>query len=196
MSEQLGMMPVSDNKRPDLLWRISGRLTALFVHEINNDLATLREKSGLAEDVLAARKIAASDKLKNMGEIINACEGRLNQAVLLVRNFSEIGKDMESDSETVDLGGLLASLSPFFTKIARQQLLTLRMTVRQGLFVVAARPYPLLCCLLAVFENQCCQSVPRESILVEAEQDPSSITLSLCKTAARATQGGPGMDRG
>lgn len=162
----------------DMLWRISSRLNALFVHEINNDLATLSEKSGFADDVLAARKISDAEKLKSMGEIVNACESRLSQAVALVRNFSHIGKDMGSDAGTADLGSVLTALTPFFGKIARLRLLTVRMTVRQAL-LVAVRPYPLLCFILALFENQCSQSMPGECVVVETKQDSSLVTLSL-----------------
>lgn len=172
-------VPTSENRRADVLWRISGRLTALLVHEINNDLATLREKTGLAEDVLAARKIPDSGKLQSLGEIADSCESRLKQAVALIHNFSQIGKQMESDAQTADLGTLLSSLTPFFGKIARQQLLSVRMAVRQGEFVVAARPYPLLCCILALFENQCRRSAQGEEIVVEAKHEGSRVKVSL-----------------
>jgi hypothetical protein len=178
MTEQK-IMATAKNIPPDILWRISSGLTALFIHEINNDLATLREKAGLAEDVLAARKISDSDKLKSMGEIVNSCESRLHRAVALVRSLSQIGKDMGSDSGVADLGSLLKSLAPFFEKIARQQLLSIRMAVGPGLFVVASRPYPLLCCILALFDNQCRQSVPGEDIVIETKQESTSVILSL-----------------
>lgn len=176
MTEQRSL---SENVPPDILWMISSRLTALFVHEINNDMATLREKTGLAGDVLAARKISDSDKLKSMGEIVNSCENRLDRAAALIRSLSNISKDMGSDSETADLGKLLTSLDPFFGKIAKQQLLSIRMEVRTGVFVLAVSPYPLLCLIMALFENQCRLSMPGECIVVEAKQESSSVILSL-----------------
>lgn len=178
MIEPLGMSTSGSSMNTDMLWRISGRLTALFVHEINNDLATLREKSGFADDVLAARKISDAEKMKHMGEIIDSCESRLNRAVALVRNFSHIGKNMGSDAVVSDLRGMLTALTPFFEKIARLQLLTVRMAVRQTA-LVAVRPYPLLCLILALFENHCSHSMSGECLVVETKEDSMTVSLSL-----------------
>lgn len=170
-------MPASEHIRPEILWRIAGKLAALFVHEINNDLATLREKAGLADDVLLARKISDSDKLKSLGEIVNTWEIRLNQGVSLVHSLAEIGKAMESDSGTAELGSILKTLEPFLGKIARMQLLSFQ--IKQGGGMVEVRPYPLLCYIFVLFDNQCRFGVPGECIEVVTKFEPSSVTISF-----------------
>ena len=163
----------------DIVVRVAGRLAGLFIHELNNVLATLREKAGLADDILAAKKMLDTDKLKGMEQVVSSFDTHLNHAVGLVRSFQVIGKSMESSAGTADLGVQLTMLAPFFEKIARQQLVTLKIEIKDGLPKAAVRPLPLQCLLVALFENLCGICSPGDNIATKARQEASLLVISI-----------------
>lgn len=179
MSEQKHQHSAECPNPQDLVVQVSGRLAGLFVHEINNALATLREKAGLADDIIAAKKMADTEKLKDMEQVINSFDFLLNRAAALVRSFDAIGMNMASTDSSTNINLLFTSLAPFFEKIARQQQLSSKITIRTGLPQAAVRPLLLQCILVPLFENICRRSSPGKSIVTEARQEASSLVISF-----------------
>ena len=168
------------------LSRFTGRIISLFVHEINNHLATLRESSGLGDDLMNTRTLSDKEKLKEIETLIHAIENRVGHASSLVRVFGDFGSHMEDPGHMLDINLAIEGLHPFFSKIARQNNLSIQSVYGRNLPAVRGS-FPLMQCLLfAIFENLCASLVPQTAVRISTEKTASSIMVSLTPDRASA----------
>ena len=163
----------------DALSRFTGRIISLFVHEINNHLATLRESSGLGDDIMHARTLSATEKLKELETLIPAIEDRVGHASSLVRIFGDFGSHMEDPGDSMDINLAIEGLHPFFAKIARHNNLSLRSDYGRNLPTVKGSFSLMQCLLCAIFENLCASLEPQTTVRVSTEKTASSVIVSL-----------------
>ena len=174
---------------PDIASRLTGRLVALFVHELNNHFATLNEKSGLAEDILAARMLSEKDKLKEIGTLQASIANRVGLAASLVRSFGEIGRRMEGMPAAGEPGLAVSELVPFLTKISRQKSVSLHADLGRASTSADFDSYALQLTVLALFDNLCSAVDGPASLTLAAgtARDPRSVVLRIDKPAADAS---------
>jgi C4-dicarboxylate-specific signal transduction histidine kinase len=164
---------------PDVMSRFTGRLISLFVHEINNHLATLRESYGLGDDLLSARSLPDGEKLKELERLIHAVEERIGHASSLVRVFGSLGSHWEECGDSADITLAVEGLRPFFAKIARQNNLSIQTACGRDLPPVNSSFAFLQCLLFALFENLCASLEPRTTVTISSEKGASSVIVSL-----------------
>ena len=177
---------VSGDVITDALSRFTGRIISLFVHELNNHLATLRETSGLGDDLMNARALSDKEKLKEIETLIHAIENRVGHTSSLVRVFGDFGSHMEDPGDSLDINLAIEGLHPFFSKIARQNNLSLRSAYGRNLPAVRGSFLFMQCLLFAIFENLCASLVPQTTVCISTEKTASSIMVSLTPDCAPA----------
>jgi len=168
------------------LSRFTGRIISLFVHEINNHLATLRESSGLGDDLMNTRTLSDKEKLKEIESLIHAIENRVGHASSLVRVFGDFGSHMADPGDSLDINLAIEGLHPFFSKIARQNNLSIQSAYDRNLPSVRGSFSLMQCLLFAIFENLCTSLVPQTAVRISTEKTASSIMVSLTPDRASA----------
>jgi C4-dicarboxylate-specific signal transduction histidine kinase len=168
------------------LFRFTGRIISLFVHEINNHLATLRESSGLGDDLMHTRTLSDKEKLKEIETLIHTIENRIGNASSLVRVFGNFGSHLADPDDSLDINLAIEGLHPFFSKIARQNNLSIQSAYGRNLPAVRGSFSFLQCLLFAIFENLCASLVPQTAVRISTEKTASSIIVSLAPDRAPA----------
>jgi C4-dicarboxylate-specific signal transduction histidine kinase len=161
------------------LSRFTGRIISLFVHEINNHLATLRESSGLGDDLMNTRALSDKEKLKEIETLIHSIENRVGHASSLVRVFGDFGNHMEYPGDSLDINLAIEGLHPFFSKIARQNNLSLQSAYGRNLPAVWGSFSFVQCLLFAVFENLCASLAPQTTVRISTEKTASSVIVNF-----------------
>ncbi len=158
---------------------IIGRLISLFVHETNNHLATLRESSGLGDDIISAKNLSDKEKLKELEKLIRAMDDRIGHAASLVRTFGELGRHMESPVTALDINKAIEGLMPFLSKIARQKNIAIRTAYDRKLPEAAGDLSCIQCLLLALFDNFCSAMETSATATITTDKTISSVVISL-----------------
>jgi C4-dicarboxylate-specific signal transduction histidine kinase len=164
---------------PEAMSRFTGRLISLFVHELNNHLATLRESSGLVDDILQARAVSDREKLRQLEPLVHAVEERIGHASSLVRVFGSLGSHWEGCSGSADITLAVEGLRPFFAKLARQNNLSVQSAYGRDLPPVKGSFAFLQCLLFALFENLCASLEPQTTVTISTEKAASSVIIRL-----------------
>lgn len=158
---------------------ITGRLISLFVHETNNHLATLRESSGLGDDIINAKNLSDKEKLKEIEKLLYAMDDRIGHAASLVRTFGELGRYMENPAGPIDINKAVETIMPFLSKIARQKGLELRTSFDHNLPAAAGDASCLQCLILAFFDNFCSALTNQATTTITTEKTQSSVIINL-----------------
>jgi C4-dicarboxylate-specific signal transduction histidine kinase len=181
----------SGQDRPEInpaetMSRIIGRLISLFVHETNNHLATLRESSGLGDDIINAKNFSDKEKLKELEKLLSAMDDRIGHAVSLSRVFGELGRQMESQDFPMDVNRTIEGIMPFLLKIARQKNLRVLTSYGNKLPAAAGNFSCLQCLIVALFDNFCMALEPQATATITTDKTVSSVVIHLsadCTTA-------------
>jgi len=182
--------PTGDTESTVTMSLIIGRLISLFVHETNNHLATLRESSGLGDDIISAHKLSDKEKLAELEKLLRAMDDRIGHAASLVRAFGEFGRHMESPVAAMDINKAIEGIMPFLSKIARQKNLTIRTVYDRKLPAAAGDFFCLQCLLLAVFDNFCSASKPQETAIITTEKTALSAVIKIATDSTATCDSG------
>jgi C4-dicarboxylate-specific signal transduction histidine kinase len=158
---------------------VFGRLISLFVHETNNHLATLRESSGLGDDIINAPKLADKDKLKELEKLLAAMDDRIGHAASLVRAFGELGRGMENPAAPLMVNNAIENILPFLSKIARQKNLVIRTAFDRKLPAAAGDFFCFQCLILALFDNYCTSLEPHAAATISTDKTDSAVIVSF-----------------
>lgn len=161
------------------LSHVFGRLISLFVHETNNHLATLRESSGLGDDIINAPKLSDKDKLKELEKLLAAMDDRIGHAASLVRAFGELGRGMENPSAPLMVNQEIEGMLPFLSKIARQKNLGIRTAFDRKLPASSGDFFCFQCLILALFDNYCASLEPHAAATITTGKTDSAIIVSF-----------------
>ncbi|MBI5848827.1 MAG: hypothetical protein HZB31_12945 [Nitrospirae bacterium] len=159
--------------------RIVGRIISLFVHETNNHLATLRESSGLGDDIINAKNLSDKEKLKELEKLCSAMDDRIGHAVSLSRVFGELGRQMESQVFPVDINRTIEGIMPFLLKIARQKNLRVLTAYGNKLPAATGNFSCLQCLIVALFDNFCLALEPKGTATITTDKTVSSVVIHL-----------------
>ena len=171
--------PTGDTESTVTMSLIIGRLISLFVHETNNHLATLRESSGLGDDIISAHKLSDKEKLTELDKLLCAMDDRIGHAASLVRAFGELGRHMENPAVPLDVNQAIEGIMPFLSKIARQKNLKIRTSYGQKLPAAAGDFSCLQCLILALFDNFCSAREPQATATITTENTALSAVIKL-----------------
>jgi two-component system NtrC family sensor kinase len=170
--------------------RFTGRLISLFSHELNNHLATLREFTGLADDLLEAR-LSDKARLREIGQVTRSLDQRIQQASSLVRAFAGIGRRAEPAAGCVDVAACVEELHLLLTKIARQKGITLRTDFSRAAGPCRGDPFLLQCLVFGLFEDFCSRLPHGAEVRISGEMSPSAVQVSILSAVAAGPQAHP-----
>jgi nitrogen-specific signal transduction histidine kinase len=171
--------PTGNTESTETMSLIIGRLISLFVHETNNHLATLREASGLGDDIISAHKLSDKEKLTELDKLLCAMDDRIGHAASLVRAFGELGRHMENPTAPLNVNQAIEGIMPFLSKVARQKNLKIRASYGHKLPAAAGDFSCLQCLILAVFDNFCSAREPQATATITTDKTISSVIVSL-----------------
>lgn len=175
--------PTGDTNSTVTVSLIIGRLISFFVHETNNHLATLRESSGLGDDIISANKLSDKEKLTGLDKLLSAMDDRIGHAASLVRAFGELGRHMENPGAAMDINKAIDGIMPFLSKIARQKNLKIVTSYNRKLPEAAGDFFCLQCLLLALFDNLCSACEPQATASITTEKTKLSAVITLATDA-------------
>lgn len=176
----------TDSALKETMSLVIGRVISLFVHETNNHLATLRESSGLGDDIISAKNLTDREKLKELEKLLRAMDNRTGHAASLVRTFGELGRHMENPSGTIDINQVIEGVMPFLIKLARQKNLKIRTSYGRNLPTAAGDFFSLQCLIFALFENICIELEPSATATMTTDKTKSAVFVRFtadCTTA-------------
>jgi nitrogen-specific signal transduction histidine kinase len=182
--------PTGDTDSTVTMSLIIGRLISLFVHETNNHLATLRESSGLGDDIISAHKLSDKEKLTELEKLLCAMDDRIGHATSLVRAFGELGRRMENPAAPLDVNQAIEGIMPFLSKIARQKNLKIRTSYGHKLPAVAGDFSCLQCLILALFDNFCSTLEPQATAAITTDKTISSVIVSFSADCTATSDSG------
>jgi C4-dicarboxylate-specific signal transduction histidine kinase len=114
----------------------ASRITAAMTHEINNVLATIREASGLLEDILSIRPEAPLPHREKFVRVLATIQEQVNRGVDLSTRLNRFAHNMDETVNTVNLDDFLDHTVSLMRRFARLQRIELRaVPSRHGLMI-------------------------------------------------------------
>jgi len=185
---RIGNRPIPDPAAAtELLLRIIGRLISLFVHEMNNHLATLSETAGLGDDILNASSLNEKNRLKEMGTLLESMDSRIRRASSLVSTLDTFGSHMSACSSDADVNRAIEELMPFMTKVARQKNISVSVSSGSKVPHVFINQALLQCLIFALFENASASTDGNNTLKISSEASNSHIRISFLPADCRSS---------
>ena len=103
-----------------------GKVTSGITHEVNNVLASIREISGLLEDILSVTTTDAFPRKEKFQISLEKIQNQVKRGVKLTSQLNKFSHLSDSDKTDVDLNGIIEHLIFLTERFARIKNITLQ----------------------------------------------------------------------
>lgn len=158
---------------------IAGRIISLFVHELNNHLAVIGEHSGLADDLIAARRLSDADKLKEIGQTIGMIERRVALASSLLKRLDSIAGRMDKCTTLLDADDAISELMPFLEKAGKRKNIWIKHSAGRRVPELSGDKLVFQCLIFALVEELCRGLGPQTVVTITCDSKSGSVIVGL-----------------
>jgi signal transduction histidine kinase len=155
------------------------RLAVGLAHEINNPLAIINEKAGLALDLIETG-VESPQGARRLPALLNDIRSAVSRCGVVTRRLLNFARDMEVGRQAVDLGTLVQGMVDFVAVEARRRGIEIRVQIPEKMPVLESDPSLLQQILLNLLNNSFA-AMPGGGVLeIRAErQDPDLLAVQV-----------------
>lgn len=131
-----------------------GKILSVYAHDLNNQLGTIKEVSGLMEDVVELNK-AKDDRLKEaLVRPMKSIYSRVGDAAFITNMLCAFGRGMEGGAISVNINETVGGLLVLLRRLAAQRRIELITDFQADIPAVHADPLMLQFLMFCLMEDQ------------------------------------------
>jgi two-component system NtrC family sensor kinase len=155
-----------------------GKVLCVFSHEINNQLAVVKESVGLIGDLIELGKTSRKD-LQNISEIIGSIEHQIQKTAYFCGNLSGFGHGMGETASTFSVNTSVEELIVLMNRLASQKRITLEKDLKAGLPPIQGNPLKLQFLIFAFIEKNLLRLERNSSIVIKTSHSDGTVRISI-----------------
>jgi hypothetical protein len=160
-----------------------GKVLCVFSHEINNQLAVMKESIGLVGDLIEAGKTSRKD-LKEILAIIHSIESQIGRTTYFCNNLNGFGHGMEDVSSSFNVSKSIEELIVLLSRLASQKRVSIEKKLKPDVPLIQGNPLRLQFLIFYFIERYLLGLERDGSILIETSFSKSSVSISILPIGA------------
>ena len=169
-----------------------GKITAGMSHEMRNVLATIRESSGLMQDVLALASKTPIPYQEKFSKALATIDKHVSRGVQLATQLNKFSHSMDDIEATVELNELLGHVTFLMQRFARLREVELSAAPLARALPLRTNPIRLILALSACVEHCLELTVPSDRVELQPETDNDTVGIRVIVHSSSAGVGAAG----
>lgn len=182
-------------------FKFIAKIVSLYGHDLNNQLGTIKEASGLMEDLVERSKSKDNRLKEDLARPLNSIYNRVGNAAFITSRLCAFGRGMAQGDKPLNINEAVGDLLVLVKRVAARKRIELITDFQADIPAVHADPLMLqflLYCLLEehlmrlkakgrlVFRTACKKNVVSVMILPEGDEEPSDEQRTFPEGMAQA----------
>lgn len=138
-----------------------GKILALYAHDLNNQLGTIKEASGLMEDIMEFNKSKNNRLREELAKPLQSIYSRVGEAAFLTNTLSTFGHEMKGETSSLNINETVGVLLALVRRMAAQRRIELVADFQTDIPAVTADPVMLQFLLFCLMEEQIIRLKPK-----------------------------------
>jgi C4-dicarboxylate-specific signal transduction histidine kinase len=155
-----------------------GKVLSVFSHDINNQLAVVKESIGLIGDLIASGKTSRKD-LQNISEIIGSIENQIKRTVYFCGNLAGFGHGISETSAAFSVNKSVEELIVLLNRLASQKRITLEKDPKADLPLIEGNQLKLQFLIFACIEKNLLRLEKNSKIVIKTSHSNGTVGISI-----------------
>jgi C4-dicarboxylate-specific signal transduction histidine kinase len=155
-----------------------GKVLCVFSHDINNQLAVVKESIGLIGDLIESGKTSRKD-LQNISEIIGSIENQIKRTAYFCGNLAGFGHGMGETSSAFSVNKSVEELIVLLNRLASQKRITLEKDLKADLPLIEGNQLKLQFLIFAFIEKNLLRLEKNSRIVIKTSHSNGTVGISI-----------------
>lgn len=155
-----------------------GKVLCVFSHEINNQLAVVKESIGLIGDLIELGKTSRKD-LQGISEILGSIENQIARTAYFCANLNSFGRGMGEASSSFSVNKSVEDLIVLLQRLASQKKIHLEKDFTAYIPLIHGNPLKLQFLIFCLIEKNLSRLDKNGRIIVKTSYSSDSIGIRI-----------------
>ena len=130
------------------------KMVSIYAHDLNNQLGTIKEASGLMEDLVELNKLKDNRLKEDLARPLKSIYGRVGEAAFITNKLCAFSRGMEGGATSLNINETVGELLVLVRRLAVQRRIELVEDFQADIPAVHADPLMLQFLLFCLMEEQ------------------------------------------
>lgn len=155
------------------------KIVSLYGHDLNNQLGTIKEASGLMEDIVERSKAKDNQLKEDLARPLRSIYGRVNDAAFITSKLCAFGQGMEGRANALDINETVDALLVLVRRLAVQRRIDLVADFQADIPAVHADPLMLQFLLFCLMEDQLTRLKPKGRMVFRTARSGKAVSVMI-----------------
>jgi len=161
------------------LLKFIAKVVSIYSHDLNNQLGTIKESSGLMEDIVELNK-SKNDRLKEaLDRPLRSIYGRVGDAAFITSKLCMFGQGMEGCANALNINETVGALLALVRRLAVQRRIELVADFQADIPAVHADPLMLQFLLFCLMEDQLMRLKPKGRLVFRTVRSGKVVSVMI-----------------